>query len=135
MENFISRSDFNPHQWLKSVFTCCGFCTSVGFLFGWILSLFLTCGKFNIDQYVQQALSEANCTQIISLNCQQIELSSFRQAQDFSLRACFQYCGWSSLTGALIALMANLCYLCYICYPRKSMRMINCLDQCTGDEV
>jgi len=92
----------------------------MGFIIGWVVSLFSQCGTFDTQKYIRDVLQAHNCTypstHTVDPYCWQWE----REASDQAFRVCFYYCGWGFLWG-LIFSISTLLLLC-ILWNRRCLK-------------
>ena len=89
----------------------------MGFMIGWVVSLFSQCGTFDTQKYIRDVLQSHNCTypstHTVDPYCWQWERAAIREASDQAFRVCFYYCGWGFLWGVVfsISTLMSVCIL------------------------
>lgn len=100
-------------DWALFIFLSTLFCVGNGFMFGWAISLFTTCGVFDRDAFVSKYLVSHGCQPHTPCS-DQIVREAGAKANDVALRTCFHYCP----TGIVIGFIALLGWILFVCLAR-----------------
>jgi len=124
--------DLNDNETLsstKNIQICiCMFCATVisfGLLIGWGVSMFTTCGMFDVDRYTLNVMQSHNCTvPYITPYCADIYHDTRRLANDLALQQCFVYCWDGMIYGAILASVSLLIVICANYYMMKKKNSV-----------